>query len=260
MPIVKLNLPPEYKAQPEYFDAWNIGDDTDTKNAVIEKLLAAHKVKTVLDLTCGTGSQVLFLHQRGYKVTGADFSPALIEIAREKAREAKLHIPFIKGDMRTLKAGKFDAAITIFNAVGHLSKAGFEKAMRNIHKNLKDGGVYVFDIFNLQAITDEVITGFAIEIQKTVKDTKFHATQYSTIDREKGHLTSYNDHTIEEASHPLRRFKSKFTLQIYTASQLKEMLARNGFETVGQYDMDGSPFLEEKSLSILTVARKALRP
>jgi 2-polyprenyl-3-methyl-5-hydroxy-6-metoxy-1,4-benzoquinol methylase len=257
MPIVKLNLPPEYKEQPEYFDAWNIGYDTDAKNAVIETLLKAHKVKTVLDLTCGTGSQIFFLHQMGYSVTGADFSPALIEIARKKAREAKLHIPFIKGDMRTLKAGKFDAAITIFNAVGHVTRAGFEKTIRNIHKNLKDDGVYVFDILNLDALSDEVVKAFAMEIQKTLKDTTFHATQYSTIDREKALLTSYNDHRIEQGSHPVRHLKSKFTLQIYTARQLKDMLTRNGFKAVEQYDLDGSPFLAEKSISILTVARKA---
>jgi hypothetical protein len=50
--------------------------------------------------------------------------------------------------MRTLKIGLFDAVITISNAVGHLTKAGFEKAMRSINKNLKEGGIYIFDIFN----------------------------------------------------------------------------------------------------------------
>jgi SAM-dependent methyltransferase len=48
----------------------------------------------------------------------------------------------------------FDAVITIFNAVGHLTKSGFEKAIRNIHRNLNAGGIYVFDILNLEAMTD----------------------------------------------------------------------------------------------------------
>jgi len=53
-----------------------------------------------------------------------------------------------------------------------------------------------------------------------------------------------------------KRFNHKFSLQIYTAKELKEMLVKNGFETIGQYGMDGSNFLENKTTSILTVARK----
>ena len=48
---------------------------------------------------------------------------------------------------------------------------------------------------------------------------------------------------------------NSFSLQIYTAKELKSMLERNGFEVVGQYDMDGNDFVAEKSLNILTVAK-----
>lgn len=110
--IDKLGLPLEYKKLPEFFDAHNIGDDTELKNSVVEKLLKKHGTKTVFDLTCGTGSQVLFLAKRGYEVVGSDFSPELLKIARKKAREAKLNLKFIDGDMRNIQVGKFDAAIT----------------------------------------------------------------------------------------------------------------------------------------------------
>ena len=64
MKNVKLGLPLEYKKLPEYFDAWNVNDDTPAKNTVIEKLLKVHNVQTILDLTCGTGSQVFFLTEK----------------------------------------------------------------------------------------------------------------------------------------------------------------------------------------------------
>jgi ubiquinone/menaquinone biosynthesis C-methylase UbiE len=57
----KLGLPLEYQRFPEYFDAHNIGDDTEEKNSAIEKLLKKHNVKTVLDLTCGTGSHLMII-------------------------------------------------------------------------------------------------------------------------------------------------------------------------------------------------------
>lgn len=256
MSKIKLGLPLEYKKFPEYFDAHNICDDTDSKNSVIEKLLRAHKVKTVLDLTCGTGSQVFFLAKRGYHVTGADFSPALLEIARARASNEKIDVKFIDGDMRDLKVGTFDAIITIFNAVGHLTKKGFEKAIRNIHKNLKDGGVYVFDIFNLEVMTDEIVAGLAMHTHKKIGDTQIHALQCSSIDRNKGILTSYDSCMIQKNADKPQSFNNKFSLQIYTTKELKEVLATNGFETLGQYGMDGSEFLAGKSLNILTVARK----
>ncbi len=158
----KLGLPLEYKKLPEFFDAHNIGDDTELKNSVVDKFLKKYGTKTVLDLTCGTGSQVLFLAKKGYEIVGSDFSPELLKIARKKAKEARLDLRFIDGDMRTIKVGKFDAAITMFNAVGHLTKAGFEKAIKNIGSNLKDGGIYVFDIFNLEALTEEIVSNFSM--------------------------------------------------------------------------------------------------
>jgi len=252
----KLGLPLEYQKLPEYFDALNIGDDTDANNGVIENLLKMHKVQTVLDLTCGTGSQVFFLTKHGYECTGADFSPDLLERAREKAHNEKINVKFIDGDMRTLKVGAFDAVITIFNAVGHLTKAGFAKTMRNIHHNLKDGGIYVFDILNFEAMTDSVVAGLSYCINKKINESQMYLVQCSTLDRANGRLTSYDNYTIQKNSNKPERINHKSSLQLYTAQELREMLTKNGFETIGQYGMDGTEFLEKKTTNILTVARK----
>ena len=75
---------------------------------------------------------MFFLTQYGFVVTGTDFSPKLLDIARAKTKKEKLDIRFIDGDMRRLKVGKFDAVITIFNAIGHLTTDDFENAIKNI--------------------------------------------------------------------------------------------------------------------------------
>jgi ubiquinone/menaquinone biosynthesis C-methylase UbiE len=99
----KLGLPIEYQQMPEYFDAHSINEqaEAEAKNALIEKLLKEQKVKTVLDMTCGTGSQVFYLAERGYEVIGSDFSPALLDMARAKAKKLNRNITFIDGDMRS---------------------------------------------------------------------------------------------------------------------------------------------------------------
>jgi cyclopropane fatty-acyl-phospholipid synthase-like methyltransferase len=252
----KLGLPFEYQQMPDYFDAHNISEQTEAKNALIEKLLTSQNVKTVLDMTCGTGSQVFYLAERGYEVIGSDFSPALIEQAQSKAKKMNRDITFIDGDMRNVKVGKFDAVITIFNAIGHLTKADFETALQNIRANLKDSGIYIFDIFNLQAITDDVIDDFKMDIQNVVNGVNIRNIQHSEIDRENGFLISHDHYTISKEDDEPEIHKNSFSLQIYTAKELQTMLGHNEFEVVAQYDMDGNDFVAEKSLNILTVAKK----
>lgn len=55
-------------------------------NQAVEKILKRHKVRTVLDLTCGTGSQVFWLAKRGYEVTGSDISLGMLKIAKCKVQ------------------------------------------------------------------------------------------------------------------------------------------------------------------------------
>ncbi len=253
--ITNLGLPLEYQQMPEYFDAHNVSEETDAKNAVIERLLKEQNVNTVLDMTCGTGSQVFYLTERGYKVTGSDFSPALLEQARKTAKAQNLDITFIDGDMRNLHVGKFDAVITMFNAIGHVLKADFIKTLRNIHGNLNDGGIYIFDIFNLGAITDDIIDSFTMDIHTTKNGAKIRNQQHSEVDRENRLLTSHDHYAIMKDGQDPETYTNSFSLQIYTADELKEMLAKNAFEILHQYDLYGNEFMEDKSLNILTVAR-----
>lgn len=250
----KLGLPIEYKQLPQFFDSHNVNKDTDAKNAVIEKLLKNHNVHSVYDITCGTGSQVLYLSQRGYQVRGSDLCPDLIEQAKLKAAQLKLDVLLEVSDMRTAQKGKFDAVISIFSAIGHLSRADFEIALDNIRSNLKKGGIYVFDIFNLEALSDEVIATFVMDIEDEVNGVKFRNRQFSELDRNNGLLISHDCYSIYDGDTEKEQ-KNTFALQIYTFSELKELLIRKGFEIVSQYDINGNEFIPETSLNMLIVAK-----
>ncbi len=244
--------PAHYNKDAEHYDAFN-EKNSELINRTIENILKKHRVKTVLDLTCGTGSQVFWLAKRGFDVTGCDINAPMLKIARSKAVKG---IKFLQGDMRTLKVGEFDAVITIFNAVGHLTKRDFEKAMRNIHSNLKDGGIYIFDIFNLSyLLKNNRITDLTIDWQKMTGDTRVREIQYSTID-EDGILASYTTSYVQKSANKPKVSKSAQTLQTYTAKQLKEMLHRTGFKVLSQSGIDGSKLVETQSERILTTTKK----
>ncbi len=250
-------IPEWYNKDSEHYDTFNENtDNSKTTNNTIEKILHEYKVKTVLDLTCGTGSQVFWLIKRGYSVTGADISLEMLNIAKNKAQQEQINLNLLHGDMRSIKVGKFDAAITIFNAVGHLTKSGFAKAMRNISANLNDGGIYVFDIYNLSYLMhDDNITKLSIEWLRTIGDTKLREIQHSIINNQ-GILISYTTYYEQIAEGKLKTSKSLGTLQLYTAQSLSEMLSKNGFEVLAQYGIDGSKFSELETERILTIAKK----
>ena len=79
---------------------------------------------------------------------------------------------------------------------------------------------------------------------------------HSEIDREKGLLASHDQYSIAKDGCESEMHTNSFSLQIYNAEELQTMLSANKFEIISQYDMDGNNFIANKSLSILTVARK----
>ncbi|MCA9508328.1 MAG: class I SAM-dependent methyltransferase [Myxococcales bacterium] len=244
-----------YDKESESYDAFNENNSI-VINKTIESILKKNKIKSVLDLSCGTGLQVFFLAEHGYDVTGCDINAKMLNIAKDKVKNKKSKIKFIEGDMRTSKVGTFDAVITIFNAIGHLTKKDFSKAIKNIGKNLKEGGLYIFDIFNLDyLLEDDNITKLTIDWKKTVGHVTYREIQYSSINSE-GVLASFDIYIEQKLNEKPQLSKASQTLQVYSAQELKNMLDESGFKIMHQCGVDGSRFNASKSERILTVARK----
>ncbi len=244
-----------YDKEAESYDAFNEKHSM-TINRTLERLLTQHGVKTVLDLTCGTGSQVFWLAHRGFTLTGSDINQKMLKVAREKSKNDKLKIPFIKADMRTAQIGEFDAVITIFNSIGHLTKEDFQKTLLNIGKNLKKDGLYIFDIANLSYfLKDNNITDLTVDWLTTTNNTQFRDIQYAMISTE-GVLALYTISMVQKTGEDPTISKSVKTLQIYSAGELKELLAKANFKIIDQCDIDGSPLFQDRTDRILTIAQK----
>jgi cyclopropane fatty-acyl-phospholipid synthase-like methyltransferase len=57
---------------------------------------------SALDVGCGTGDSSIYLAQHGWQVTGVDFTPKALDIARAKARAADAAINFVHADVTHL--------------------------------------------------------------------------------------------------------------------------------------------------------------
>lgn len=103
---------------------------------------------SVLDLACGTGNMSLLLAQRGLQVTGVDGSPTMLAIARKKLADEGLYADFVEADMRSFSLERtVDAAICVFDSLNYLLEPeDVRAAFRSVHRALKPGGMFVFDV------------------------------------------------------------------------------------------------------------------
>jgi 2-polyprenyl-3-methyl-5-hydroxy-6-metoxy-1,4-benzoquinol methylase len=76
----------------------------------------------VLDVGCSVGREAIALAKQGYRVTGVDISPTLIEVARRNAIEQGARVTFKRTDGLAIDGqdSSFDLAIILSQTIEHL--------------------------------------------------------------------------------------------------------------------------------------------
>ena len=113
------------------------------------------KPETVLDLACGEGTFAVELARRGYRVTGVDLSPEMLELAREKAREAGVTVEFLQQDMRSLDLPwRFDLVTCWYDSLNYLLEhEDLLKTFANVAEVLNPDGLFIFDMNTRYALS-----------------------------------------------------------------------------------------------------------
>ena len=102
---------------------------------------------TIVDLGCGSGIWARELANSGYRVVGADISPAMIEIARRRVPEAEFHV-------KSFLHFRFPAcqAVTAINEVFNYlfdegnSLRSLRRLFTEVFNVLSPKGLFVFDV------------------------------------------------------------------------------------------------------------------
>ena len=212
---------------------------------IIKREYRAGKPELVLDLGCGTGKMTIELAKRGYDMTGVDFSPEMLDIAKNEAETCGFSdkMLWLCQDMTEFELyGTVDVTVSCLDCINHLSTPkSLDACLALVHNYLIPDGLFIFDINGkrkfeeLYADNSYVFEedGSVCVWQNSYNPKNKLCDFYITVFEENhdGRYTRYDDIQRE---------------RMYTIANMKKALLKNGFEFIGAYgDFDFSPATDD---------------
>ena len=230
---------------------------TESIEKTVEHLLGASIVNQgdkVLDLGCGPGLYSSRLCMHGIKVTGIDISRRSIDYAWKKAGEQRLSIDYICGSFFDIDYdGVFDCVQQIYGELCTFSDETRNRLLEIIHRALKDGGRFVFDVSTRDLRMSEGVKnrwyysegGFWRPNRHVVLEQGFDYPERDTW---------LDQYTVIDEAGDIKTYRLWF--HDYSLPTISQVLNNNGFEIECVWSaLDGAEYTESSDW-IAIVARK----
>lgn len=214
-------MPNDFAASAAWYDAI-LGKEEYEKNAkFVAQELKKYKVKSILELACGSGLYLFPLQKAGFVVEGLDISNEMLAVAKKRSKTIKLY----QQDMTLFRIKKKYDAILILNSGLVLlpNHAAIEKAIAQSGKHLKDNGLLLIDLPNhAKEMQDARSTQERFRIPKGTIDVTFnyYKKKNKWVEEWKGVVKEKNK-TIP--------FTERYEELIYSPKKLEEILQKHGF-------------------------------
>lgn len=97
----------------------------------------------ILELGCGSCSNLWMIAREGFKAHGIDFSPASLDLGRRMLKRWGVRASLTLGSMTALPYSRasFDAVLDVFSACA-LCEADFSRCLAEVSRVLKPGGLF----------------------------------------------------------------------------------------------------------------------
>ena len=224
-----------------------------TINWILEKIDGSQL--DILDLGCGPGLYAEKLAGLGHRVTGIDFSTHSIDYAKISAQKSKLNICYRNQDYLALtEENRYDLILMIFTDFGVLTPEQRTCLAAKIHKALKPGGTFLFDVLNTHTSPEKLgrrdwetaERGFwRPRPYLCLSDSLYYPNENVTL----------NQHIVieENGSYDLYRF----WVHTFSHADLKQILTTTGFKAISCYDgvIPDSEFCSSNSVTFCTAQK-----
>ena len=211
----------------------------------------------VLDAGCGIGRHSVPLASRGYEVVGFDFSPPYLAEARKAAEGAGVDAKFILGDMRNVgsalgKEKPFQAIVNMFTSHGYHQKGDDLRFFQELHGLATPGAAMVIETLN----RDYILRNFTpIGFEEAGRISRY---DHRSFDLETSTIHSEWSFYEKNEDNLKLRLRVDVELRAYSLHEIKELLARAGWETVKSFTLAGEEItqLEPDSFRMWVTARR----
>ncbi|MET0938151.1 MAG: class I SAM-dependent methyltransferase [Gaiellaceae bacterium] len=201
----------------------------------------------ILDAPCGYGRHSIPLARAGYRVTGADRSPVLLEEARRRAGEGEWP-QWVQADHRELpfEDASFDAALNLFSSLGYRGEEGDRQTLAELRRVLRPACALVVET----AHRDAMMRTFQPRSWDPLPDGGV-VLEERRFDYVAGEIEATHTHLATDG----QRQTHAYRLRVYSVTELAAMLREAGFAEVEAYGgLDGSE-LSERAWRLALVAK-----
>ncbi len=207
---------------------------------------SSQPVQSVLDCTCGIGTQCIGLARQGYRVAGTDISRKSVERARREASRFEVDINFAVADIRaldTIVTDCFDCVISCDNSLpALLSAKDVRSGIQQMYQRLKPSGLSVISIRDYGQIFKEKKRFHPRQVHET---TGGRTVVFDLWDYPEEDIVVFNVFYLREGPAGWDVTTSKMVYRAIYAEALVAMLADAGFndiEVIRELDGDRLPF------------------
>ncbi len=224
----------------------------------IDEIMQTHHTDPidVMEVACGTGSVILSLAElECYELTGTDLSPAMTNVAKQKATELDVNVHFEPASFFDLDFNnQFDCVYAVFDSINYLHKREeVIKTLNSIHKTLKNDGLFIFDFSTPKNSLESV--DHLNEAEGEQGNHRFFRKSWYQPD-EKVH---YNEFEIEELDPNTKQvigtWNEMHRQRAYTLSEMLSILEQTPYHLEAKYDGFDLIEADENSARVTIVLR-----
>lgn len=120
-----------------------------------ENILDDRDIKTLLDVSIGSGSATLQLADLGVRLSGSDLSERMLENCRRKAEAKGLEVALKRCDFREATerfTGPFDCVVSTGNSLPYVNNEDVRKTLGQMDSLVRPGGYLYFELRNWDKI------------------------------------------------------------------------------------------------------------
>ncbi len=204
------------------YDSIMKNNDIDAWSTYVVNILNEHFTKSNnvsgVDVGCGTGIFTKAISDNGFNVVGVDTSVSMLNVASNRNCNVLL------GNVTTLKGFKVDFITAINDVINYVKQKDLQKTFNSVNNNLKDGGLFIFDISSEYKFKNIISNNLFAEDLEDVTYLWFNELK-------KDKVNMYLTYFIKNGETYIRKDED-FCEYIHTDFDVEEKLKNAGFEII----------------------------